>query len=635
MQKASRSSGAFRVSRLLVAASGLAIACQAALAGTWTKIVTNPPSAIQLMLLLTDGTVMCSQQNGSTIGSAWYRLTPNAAGSYVNGTWTTLTAAPHSRLYYPSQVLKDGRVFVAGGEYGTGGGFAEVYDPATNAWTNVTPGGSLWNSGSDNFYDCNSEILNNGKVLIMPVFPHVSAQSLLYDPATNTWANTTGKLFRGTYQDEATWVKLPDDTILTIDPFGTFSERYNPPTNTWINDGVVPVSLYDPFGFELGGGEMLPNGKAFFLGSTGNTAHYTPTGTTAPGTWTAGPVIPGSHGTPDAPCAMMIDGKILCAVSAVPTSGNHFPSPTSFYEYDWSTNSFASISGPTGATDPISSYQAAMLALPNGQIMYSHMNTSVYVYTPGGAAIAFGKPSITALSDLGGGTYHLTGVQINGVSEGASYGDDLQMNSNYPIVRLNHSNGNVYYAKTTNFSHFSVKPGLAESCDYKLPTGFPAGSYSLTVVANGNPSDAATAPGLHGPDDVVVCPDGTGQFHVAVSSKAPVTYQWRRGASNLTNTGHFSGVTTSTLTVSNVTPAEAGTNYNCVVTSFLGSTTSANATLTYCPADFDCSGFVDAEDYNSFVAAFEAGTDNADVDGSGFVDIEDFVYFVQLFELGC
>ena len=59
---------------------------------------------------------------------------------YVNGTWTTLASSPHTRLYYPAEVLKDGRVFVAGGEYGTGGPFAEVYNPQTNSWSNATPG---------------------------------------------------------------------------------------------------------------------------------------------------------------------------------------------------------------------------------------------------------------------------------------------------------------------------------------------------------------------------------------------------------------------------------------------------------------------------------------------------------------
>ncbi len=623
------------VARLLFAAAGLLVSAQTCLAGTWTKIVNNPPAGINLMLLLSDGTVMCANNNGSTIGKAWYKLTPNASGSYVNGTWSTLASAINTRLYYPAQVMTDGRVFVAGGEYGTGGPFAEVYNPLTNAWTNVTPPAAVWNTGSDNFYDCNSEMLPDGRVLSMPVFPHASAIPLIYNPSANTWANA-GKLFRGTYQDEASWVKLPDNSILTIDPFGTLSERYIPAQNKWVNDGTVPVSLYDAFGFELGGALMLPNGKAFFLGSTGHTATYTPTGTTSPGTWAASADIPSAKGTPDAPAAMMIDGKILCAVSPVPTSANHFPSPTTFYEYDYLTNSFTSVNAPVGASDNISSYQAAMLQLPNGQVMYSHMNTSVYVYTPSGAPLAAGKPTITSISANLDGSFHMVGTKLNGISTGATYGDDLQMNTNYPIVRISHSNGNTYYARTFNWSSTGVQTGAASvTTEYTLPAGFPAGAYTLVVTANGIASDPASTPSVTAPGDFTACKSATATLSVTASGTGPFTYQWRKGVTNLTNGGNISGATSPTLSIFPVTGADTAANYNCVVTNALGSATSANGSVTFCPADFDCSGFVDVEDYNAYVQAFEAGTDDADFDGTGFVDVDDFNSFVVAFENGC
>lgn len=54
-----------------------------------------------------------------------------------------------------------------------------------------------------------------------------------------------------------------------------------------------------------------------------------------------------------------------------------------------------------------------------------------------------------------------------------------------------------------------------------------------------------------------------------------------------------------------------------------------------CLTDFDKSGFVDFEDFDAFVQAFELGGDDADYDGSGFVDLEDFNSFVTDFEIGC
>ncbi|MCC6427206.1 MAG: S8 family serine peptidase [Phycisphaerales bacterium] len=54
-----------------------------------------------------------------------------------------------------------------------------------------------------------------------------------------------------------------------------------------------------------------------------------------------------------------------------------------------------------------------------------------------------------------------------------------------------------------------------------------------------------------------------------------------------------------------------------------------------CPVDFDGSGFVDTDDYDAFVHAFEEGLQSADFDGSGFVDTDDFDAFVVAFIAGC
>ncbi len=54
-----------------------------------------------------------------------------------------------------------------------------------------------------------------------------------------------------------------------------------------------------------------------------------------------------------------------------------------------------------------------------------------------------------------------------------------------------------------------------------------------------------------------------------------------------------------------------------------------------CPSDFDGSGFVDTDDFDAFVEAFEAGDESADFDRTGFVDTDDFDAFVLAFESGC
>ncbi|HLO41263.1 MAG TPA: LamG-like jellyroll fold domain-containing protein [Phycisphaerales bacterium] len=57
--------------------------------------------------------------------------------------------------------------------------------------------------------------------------------------------------------------------------------------------------------------------------------------------------------------------------------------------------------------------------------------------------------------------------------------------------------------------------------------------------------------------------------------------------------------------------------------------------MVSCRADFDGSGFVDTDDFDAFVYAFEEGDENTDFDGSGFVDTDDFTAFVLTFETGC
>ncbi|MDQ6630358.1 MAG: hypothetical protein M3Y82_01200, partial [Verrucomicrobiota bacterium] len=307
-------------------------------------------------------------------------------------------------------------------------------------------------------------------------------------------------------QNEASWVKLPDDSILTVDKSGTSSERYIPALNTWVTDTNVPVSLYDALP-ELGAGFLLPNGRAFFLGGSGQTALYTPSGNTSPGTWVAGPVIPGGWGCSDAAAAMMeLNGRILCAVGPIGV----FAPPTSFYEYDYldltagPNGSFTQVGSPTGGftdsnipptqTNAVIPYQTIMLVLPDASILYSDSTTNLYTYVPNGFPRISSVPSISSITANGNGSYHLIGTKLNGISEGAAYGDDAQMDSNYPLVRVTDGSGNVLYLPTYNWSSTSVRTGnKLVSTEFfafqSLKAGLP---YSLVAVANGISSDPVT-----------------------------------------------------------------------------------------------------------------------------------------------
>jgi hypothetical protein len=480
-----------RLAGLLVTAA-IWLAATPGSAGTWTALANTAPESVQLMLLLTDGTVMCYDGSGGGSGGDWYKLTPNSSGSYANGTWTTLASMHYTRRFCASQVLRDGRVLMAGGEYGTGTNSAEVYNPLLNTWT-VTPA-----TGQPDFVDSGSMLLPDGRVLVYPVIGAVTRGTVIYNPVANTW--TAGPVTLRS-QNEATWVKLPDDSILTVDKSSTQSERYIPSLNQWINDDTVPVALYGA-GAEIGAALLLADGRVMFFGGNGNTAFYTPSGTTNQGTWTAGPVIPNSQACPDAPAAMMVNGKILFTCSPIGAATNVFPSPTSYYEYDPVADAYSRQNAPGGGlTDNRACYTTCLLPLPDGNVLYSDETSQLYVYQPVGSALAAGKPTISSVNWHGDGSVRLTGTRLNGISAGASYGDDLQMDSNYPLIRLT-SGGTVHYGRTYDRSSTGVATGGdLLSADFTLPSSvFSApGTYSLVAVANGNPSSAVT---FYGPESV-------------------------------------------------------------------------------------------------------------------------------------
>ena len=110
---------------------------------SWSPLTNLPPGGSVInMLLLTDGTVIT--QSGDD-AQHWFKLTPDAHGSYVNGTWTTLAPMSFPRLYFTTDVLQDGRVWLLGGEY-TGpyldaniAPSGEIYDPIKNTWSPIAP----------------------------------------------------------------------------------------------------------------------------------------------------------------------------------------------------------------------------------------------------------------------------------------------------------------------------------------------------------------------------------------------------------------------------------------------------------------------------------------------------------------
>lgn len=480
------------------------------LTGTWAPLTNQIPDPLgaQTSMVLSDGTIMVMGGQDS-ISNTWYALKPNANGSYINGTWTKLANMNVGRLFSPAAMLPDGRVFVVGGEYSTPFDFtntAEIYDPVKNTWKLVASvpspptqvGSNPPPTARSQFGDDPIEVLPNGNVL---AGYFNDPRTFIYNPTTNTWTtnNTAAtRKLRGDPSDEESWVKLPDGSILSYDIFSSIftgistAQRYIPSQNKWIDAGTItdgtgqPVVLSDPsVGFELGPAILLPDGRVFQLGGTGNTAFYN----SSTNTWTLGPNIPNGLVATDNPAAMLPNGHVLFAASpfATDSQGNFtFPEPTTVFEFDPIANTFTDVTPANFSLDQENAFATTMLVLPTGQIMMTNFTQQIMVYTPDGAPQASWAPTIQSIQ-RSGTTFTLTGTQLNGLSEGAAYGDDWEMSSNYPLVRLTNAvTGQISYARTSNWSSTGVQTGnLPVTTNFTLPAGLAPGSYLVSAVANG------------------------------------------------------------------------------------------------------------------------------------------------------
>ncbi|HTU43204.1 MAG TPA: Ig-like domain-containing protein [Candidatus Aquilonibacter sp.] len=495
---------------------------------TWTPLTNPAPVSMGAMLLLTDGRVLvheepnCSGKGcvGTNYG-AWYTLTPDQTGSYINGTWTEVASLPsgYEPLFFASAVLPDGKVVVQGGEYNCPGGrcsgdwqsLGALYDPVANTWTATTPPiPDSWEAEGD----AESVVLPNGTWMLSACCAEIVGHSayplyFYFDESTlsfTTEANSTDGQFDDF--DEQGFTLLPNGNILTVDAYvgfynknGMNSEIYNPTTNTWTTAGSTLVQLWDAdcgsegsASYELGPGVLMPNGTVFYTGAAsfackrgGNTATYN----WSTGAWTALSPFPNNDAANDAPASIETNGNVIVMTSP-PSASSAFNPPATFYE--WNGTTLNTFPNPSNAPND-ASFVGHLLLLPTGQIMFTDFSTTVEILTTAGTYQSAWQPTVTsAPADLSpGDTYSITGTQFNGLTQGSAYGDDFQDATNYPLVQLvNKATGNVFYAKTHGHSTMAVATGSTPvSTNFDVPADMETGPCSLYVIANGIPSAAS------------------------------------------------------------------------------------------------------------------------------------------------
>ena len=335
----------------------------------------------------------------------------------------------------------------------------------------------------------------------------------------------------------------------------------------------------------------------------------------APTAYTVAPALPG--------------GLVLSATTGVITG-----TPTAVASSASFTVTASNASGSTTGQIAITvvdvaplnlSYPSATLALYRAVLLAAQTPTStggpITTYSvaptlPAGLTLSAttGVISGTPTTLQGAATYVVTGTNSGGSATaqvGISVGDPAPAISTQPAASVAAVGGSATFTVSaqgaTTLSYQWRKDGTsltsggniagATSASLALSaiTVGDAGSYSVVVsntvggVTFSTTSSAAalavtTAPTITTqPSSLTITQAQSASFTVAATASGTLSYQWRKGATNLANGGNISGATSTTLTLTAATLTDAG-SYQVVVTNTQNavpsSVTSSAATLT-------------------------------------------------------
>jgi hypothetical protein len=403
-------------------------------------------------------------------------------------------------LYFASEILPDGRLIMNGGEYNNKSGscgkevwtkLGALYDPVANSWSSVSAP-----KGWPSIGDAQSVILPDGDYMLADCCNGQEALATI-SGSTVTWSATgSGKADNN---DEEAWTNLPDGDLLTVDAWkgsnnqASNTEIYTTFSGDWNSGQVTASQLIDSLSHEIGPAVLMPNGYVIYFGAN----RYTGANNlfdASTGAWSSAPSFPvidnAQYDCADAPAALLTDGDVIVQASA-----GVYQKPSHFFEFSISKKGAATlveVNDPKSAPH-ISSFEGRFLELPTGQILWSNdgqtRHPEIATYTPKGAAQQAWLPvvaSVATLLTIGSTDNAISGTNFNGFSQGATYGDDAQMSTNYPLVRItNNATGDVCFARSYNFSTMGVWTTGATNAAFDIPQGCEAGASTLQVVVNG------------------------------------------------------------------------------------------------------------------------------------------------------
>ncbi|MCX6546700.1 MAG: DNA/RNA non-specific endonuclease [Acidobacteria bacterium] len=147
------------------------------------------------------------------------------------------------------------------------------------------------------------------------------------------------------------------------------------------------------------------------------------------------------------------------------------------------------------------------------------------------------------------------------------------------------SGGNIAGATSATLALSAITAGDAGS--YSVVVSNTVGGVTFTTTSSAAALAVTTPPTIATqPGSLTITQGQDATFTVAASATGTLSYQWRKGASNLTNGGNISGATSASLTLTAAALADAG-SYQVVVTNtqnaVASSVASSAATLTVNP----------------------------------------------------
>jgi len=237
------------------------------------------------------------------------------------------------------------------------------------------------------------------------------------------------------------------------------------------------------------------------------------------------------------------------------------------------------VSNACGATNSLSAtltvIQGASNDLCSDAILISATEYTNTQSTTNATAVA--DPSPSCGYAVGRGVWYRFTAPANGFLTADTCGSDfdtvLALYSgtceSLTAVDCNDDSGSGYQSSITS----SASAGTTY---YLLAGGYNAAGGSLVMhLSFVTPPGVVTQPQ---PSVLTVMAGSNATFTVAATGTEPLTYQWCKGGTPLSNGGHVSGAATPSLTLSNVAPADSA-QYSVRITNSCGSAVSSNATL--------------------------------------------------------